>query len=73
MKKLNDDQKAAALILMNELAGGKMAHDETITIHIESREISINDFVAKLVPKADVENARKIAREMKEKTNYDLI
>jgi hypothetical protein len=67
-KKLNEDKQAAALILMNEFADGKLATEDTLTINIESKEISVEDFVSRYVPDADVNNARKIVSEVKKNT-----
>ena len=73
LEKLNDDQRAAFMILLNGLAGGSLATEESITITIDSKDMSLSDFVYKYVPGADADRAKAMAQNMMKSQKENLL
>lgn len=74
MKKLNGfdkEQLASVAILLNELSNGKLAKEEEIVVQINSRNMSINEYLEKNLPGTDISNARKILAEIKQINQLD--
>ena len=67
LEKMNKEQQAAMGIFMNELTKGKFAKDEEIQIRINSRNMTIEEYLNKYIPGVDVEKAKVILNDIKEK------
>ena len=67
LEKMNKEQQAAMGIFMNELTKGKFAKDEEIQIRINSRNMTIEEYLNKYIPGVDVEKAKVILNDIREK------
>lgn len=65
--KMDKEQQAAIGIFMNELTKGEFAKDEEIQIQINSRNMTIEEYLNKYIPGVDVDKAKVILNEIKEK------
>lgn len=64
---MNKEQQAAFGIFMNELTKGEFAKDEEIQIQINSRNMTIEEYLNRYMPGVDIDKAKVILNEIKEK------
>lgn len=64
---MNKEQQAALGIFMNELTKGEFAKDEEIQIQINSRNMTIQEYLNRYMPGVDIDKAKVILNEIKEK------
>lgn len=64
---MNKEQQAAFGIFMNELTKGEFAKDEEIRIQINSRNMTIEEYLNRYIPGIDINKAKVILNEIKEK------
>ena len=64
-EKMSPNRRAALAMLINEETHGEFTKEEYIDLIIQSRQISISEFIEKYIPGADLEEAKKIYRSLK--------
>lgn len=72
MNKLDNDQLAAMSMLINELSPGNFSNEEEIEIKINSRNLSIDEYINKYIPGADSEKAKAIKSQISKSIDSKL-
>lgn len=57
LDKINDNEKAQLVILMDKLSHGELAKKTDIEIKINSKKVSIKDYIEEMLPQADFKAA----------------
>ncbi len=65
---MNKEQQAAFWMFINELSKGELAKDEEILIQINSRNITIEEYLNRHMPGVNIDKAKVILNEIKENT-----
>ena len=63
--KMNKEQQAAMAIFMNELTKGEFAKDEEFQIQINSRNMTIEEYLNKYLPGINVDKSKSILDDIK--------
>lgn len=68
LDKMNKEQQAAMGIFINELTKGEFAKDEEIQIQINSRSMTIEEYLNKYIPGVNVDKAKFILNDIGKKS-----
>lgn len=67
--KINDDGKAQIAIVLDKLSNGDLTRETDIEIKINSKKVSLKDYIEEVLPQADFKSANEKATEYLKEIN----